>query len=117
MVGVCEGLLYGARAGLDLVQMLESIRGGAAACWTLEHLAPRILERNFDPGFFVDHFVKDMGLVLEETARSDLQLPGLALVHHLYQFVQRLGHGRKGTHALMLALEQLSDHPPHRLDS
>ena len=108
MVGVCESLLYGYKAGLDLNRMLDSIRGGAAACWTLDHLAPRILQRNFEPGFFVDHFVKDMGLALEEAKRMGLVLPGLTLVYQLYQTVQTLGHGRSGTHALMLALEALA---------
>ena len=107
MVGVCESLLYGYKAGLDLTRMLESIRGGAAACWTLDNLAPRILQRNFDPGFFVEHFIKDMGLALEDSKRMGLVLPGLTLVHQLYQTVQTLGHGRSGTHALMLALEDL----------
>ena len=108
MVGVCESVLFGYKAGLDLNRMLDSIRGGAAACWTLDHLAPRILQRNFDPGFFVEHFVKDMGLALEESKRMGLVLPGLTLVHQLYQTVQTLGHGRSGTHALMLALEELA---------
>jgi 3-hydroxyisobutyrate dehydrogenase len=108
MVGVCESVLYGYKAGLDLNRMLDSIRGGAAACWTLDHLAPRILQRNFDPGFFVEHFVKDMGIALEESKRMGLVLPGLTLVHQLYQTVQTLGHGRSGTHALMLALEELA---------
>jgi 3-hydroxyisobutyrate dehydrogenase len=109
MIGVCESLLYGSKAGLDLNNMLDSIRGGAAACWTLDHLAPRILQRHFDPGFFVEHFVKDMGLALEESKRMGLVLPGLILVHQLYQTVQQLGHGRSGTHALILALENLSN--------
>ena len=108
MVGVCESLLYGYKAGLDLNRMLESIRGGAAACWTLDNLAPKILQRNFEPGFFVEHFIKDMGIALEEAKRMELVLPGLTLVHQLYQTVQTLGHGRSGTHALMLALEELS---------
>ena len=108
MIGVCESLLYGYKAGLDLNRMLDSIRGGAAACWTLDNLAPRILQRNFDPGFFVEHFIKDMGIALEEAKRMGLVLPGLTLVHQLYQTVHRLGHGRSGTHALMLALEGLS---------
>jgi 3-hydroxyisobutyrate dehydrogenase len=107
MVGVCESLLYGHKAGLDLNRMLESIRGGAAACWTLDNLAPRILQRNFDPGFFVEHFIKDMGIALEEASRMKIVLPGLTLVHQLYQTVQTLGHGRSGTHALILALEDL----------
>ena len=108
MIGVCESLLFGYKAGLDLTRMLDSIRGGAAACWTLDHLAPRILQRNFDPGFFVEHFVKDMGLALEESKRMGLVLPGLTLVHQLYHAVMALGHGRSGTHALILALEDLS---------
>lgn len=108
MIGVCESLLYGYKAGLDLETMLQSIRGGAAGCWTLENLAPRILKRNFDPGFFVDHFVKDMGIALDEAKRMTIALPGLALVHQLYVAVQAQDHGRCGTHALMLALEELS---------
>ena len=108
MVGVCESLLYGYKAGLDLNRMLESIRGGAAACWTLDNLAPKILQRNFEPGFFVEHFIKDMEIALEEATRMGLALPGLTLVHQLYQTVQTLGHGRSGTHALILALEALA---------
>ena len=108
MIGVCESLLYGKKAGLDLEKMLQSISGGAAACWTLTNLAPRVLKGNFDPGFFVDHFVKDMGIALEECRRMQLKLPGLTLVHSIYQRAQQLGHGRKGTHALFLALEELN---------
>ena len=109
MIGVCESLLYGYRAGLNLETMLQSIRGGAAGCWALDNLAPRILARNFAPGFFVEHFVKDMGLALEEARRLELVLPGLSLVHQLYLAVQAHGHGRSGTHALMVALEELSN--------
>jgi 3-hydroxyisobutyrate dehydrogenase len=108
MIGVCESLIYGKRAGLNLETMLESISGGAAACWTLSNLAPRVLMGNFDPGFFVDHFVKDMGIALAECRRMGVKLPGLTLVHSLYQRTQQLGHGRKGTHALFLALEEMN---------
>lgn len=80
----------------------------AAACWTLDHLAPRILRRNFDPAFFVEHFLKDVGTVLEESKRMNLSFPRLALAHELYQSVAALRHGCLGTHALILALEQLS---------
>jgi 3-hydroxyisobutyrate dehydrogenase len=112
MIGVCESLLYGTRAGLDLETMLQSISRGAAACWTLDNLAPRILQKNFDPGFFVEHFIKDMGIALKEAERMGLCLPGLALVHQLYLAVKAQGHGKKGTHALMLALEQLAGSCP-----
>ncbi len=108
MIGVCEGLLYGYKAGLDLETMLSSISGGAAACWSLDNLAPRVLQRDFDPGFFVEHFIKDMSIALDEARKMDLSLPGLALVHQLYTAVQAQGHGRLGTQALVLALEQMS---------
>ncbi|MGB3780325.1 MAG: NAD(P)-dependent oxidoreductase [Tunicatimonas sp.] len=108
MVGVCESLLYGHRAGLDLSTMLRSISGGAAACWTLDQLAPRMVQRNFDPGFYVEHFIKDMGIALQEANRLGLSMPGLALAKQLYEATQAQGHGKLGTHALLLALEQLS---------
>jgi 3-hydroxyisobutyrate dehydrogenase len=108
MIGVCECLLYGFKAGLDLEAMLRSVSSGAAACWSLATLAPRVLKRDFDPGFFVEHFIKDMGIALEEAGRLEIALPGLALVHQLYLAVKAQGHGKLGTHALMLALEQLS---------
>jgi 3-hydroxyisobutyrate dehydrogenase len=108
MIGVCESLLYGYRAGLDLETMLASIRGGAAGCWTLENLAPRVLKRDFNPGFFVEHFIKDMGIALREARAMRLALPGLALVHQLYVALEAQGHGRCGTQALILALESLS---------
>jgi 3-hydroxyisobutyrate dehydrogenase len=109
MIGVCEALLYGYKAGLDLKTVLQSVGVGAAGSWSLNNLGPRIIDRNFEPGFFVEHFIKDMGIALEETKRMGLALPGLALANQLYLAVQAQGWGRKGTHALMLALEQLSN--------
>nr|WKN34222.1 NAD(P)-dependent oxidoreductase [Tunicatimonas sp. TK19036] len=108
MIGVCECLLYGYRAGLDLPTMLQSISGGAAACWTLDNLAPRIVDRNFDPGFYVEHFIKDMGIALQEANRMGLAMPGLGLVKQLYEAVKAQGHGKLGTQALMLGLETLN---------
>jgi 3-hydroxyisobutyrate dehydrogenase len=108
MIGVCEALLYGHKAGLDLKTVLQSVGGGAAASWSLNNLGPRIIDRNFEPGFFVEHFIKDMGIALAEAERMRLALPGLALAKQLYEAVRAQGYGRKGTHALMLALEQLS---------
>lgn len=108
MVGVCEGLLYGYRAGLDLPTVLRSIASGAAGSWSLSNLAPRILDNRFEPGFFVEHFVKDMGIALEESKRMGLALPGLALAHQLYLSLVALGHARDGTHALELALAAMS---------
>ncbi len=109
MIGVCEALLYGYKAGLDLNTVLQSVGGGAAASWSLSNLGPRIIDRNFEPGFFVEHFIKDMGIALDESKRMGLVMPGLALANQLYLAVKAQGWGRKGTHALMLALEQLSN--------
>ena len=109
MIGVCEGLLYGYKAGLDLEQVLEAVGSGAAGSWSLANYGPRMIANNFDPGFFVAHFIKDMGIALEEARRMGLALPGLALAEQLYQAVAAQGHARQGTHALMLALAQLSN--------
>lgn len=109
MIGVCESLIYAYKAGLDVETVLQSISEGAAGSWALSNLAPRILKRDFNPGFFVEHFIKDMGIVLEEARRMDLSLPGLALVNQLYIATKAQGHGRLGTQALYLALETLSN--------
>src|SRR6266851_1762819 len=109
MIGVCEALLYGYKAGLDLKTVLQSVGVGAAGSWSLNNLGPRIIDRNFEPGFFVEHFIKDMGIALDEAKRMGLSLPGLALANQLYLAVKAQGYGRKGTHALMLALEQLAN--------
>ena len=108
MIGVCEALLYGHKAGLDLEQVLQSVGGGAAGSWSLTNLGPRIVAGRFEPGFFVEHFLKDMGIALAESRRLKLSLPGLSLAESLYRAVEAQGHGRDGTHALMLALAQLS---------
>ena len=108
MVGVCEGLLYAQRAGLDPVRVLRSVGGGAAASWSLANLAPRILAGDLEPGFYVEHFLKDMGIALEECARMNLTLPGLQLAHRLYRRVEELGLQRKGTQALIRALEEMN---------
>jgi 3-hydroxyisobutyrate dehydrogenase len=109
MIGVCESLVYARQAGLDPEQMLKSIRSGAAGCWSLENLAPRVLKGDFEPGFIVEHFIKDMGIALNEAQRMGLAMPGLALVHQLYLALQAQGHGRRGTQALVLALERISN--------
>jgi 3-hydroxyisobutyrate dehydrogenase len=109
MIGVCEALLYGYRAGLDLETVLESVAGGAAGSWSLSNYGPRMLAGNFDPGFMVEHFVKDMGIALAEARRMNLSLPGLALAQQLYVALMAQGGGRRGTHALVLALASLSD--------
>jgi 3-hydroxyisobutyrate dehydrogenase len=109
MIGVCEALLYGYKAGLDLETVFKSVSTGAAGSKALEVLGPRIMARNFEPGFYVEHFIKDMGIALAEAEKMNLCLPGLALSKQLYEAVRAQGYTRKGTHALMLALEHISN--------
>ena len=117
MVGVCEALLYAHRAGLDLETVLESVASGAAGSWALSNLGPRIIAGDYEPGFYVEHFVKDMRIVLAEADRMDLALPGLSLARQLYTSLLAHAQGRAGTQALIQALAELSavgwppDHP------
>ncbi len=108
MIAVCEGLLYGYKAGLDLETVFKSVSVGAAGSKALEVLGPRMLARNFEPGFYVEHFIKDMGIALAEAEKMNLSLPGLGLAKQLYEAVRAQGYGRKGTHALLMALEALN---------
>ena len=108
MIGVCESLLYALRSGLDLETVLKSVSSGAAGSWALTNLGPRIVAGNFDPGFFVEHFVKDLGIALEESKKMGLKLPGLELANELYNLVQSNGDGKLGTHALQMTLAQMS---------
>ena len=109
MIGVCEALLYAYRAGLELERVMQSVASGAAGSWSLSNLGPRIIAGNFDPGFFVEHFIKDMGIALAEAERMGLKLPGLSLANELYGKLASQGHARSGTHALLLALADMSD--------
>jgi len=108
VVGVCEGLLYAARAGLDPERVFASVSGGAAGSWSLANLAPRMIAGDYRPGFYVEHFVKDMEIALREAERMKLSLPGLALAKQLYERLAASGHARSGTQALVLALAELS---------
>ena len=112
MIGVCEALLYAQHAGLDVTTVLRSVTSGAANSWTLTNLAPRIVAEDFAPGFYVEHFIKDMRIALDEAARMKIALPGLALVSQLYNAVAAQGHSRSGTQSLMHALRTLSGGPP-----
>lgn len=109
MVGVTEALIFGHKAGLDLHEMIKTIEGGAAGSFSLRVLGPRMLKRDFDPGFFVEHFVKDMEIILNEARRANLCLPGVALSSQLYQSIMAHGGAKNGTQALLLALEDMNN--------
>jgi 3-hydroxyisobutyrate dehydrogenase len=109
MIGLCEALLYAYRAGLNLEQAIETIKGGAAGSWSLSNYGPRLLRGDLEPGFKIDHFIKDLGIALAEARRMNLSLPGTALAEQLYVAAKSQGYGQKGTHALSVALARLSD--------
>ncbi len=109
MIGVCESLLYAAKAGLDAGAVIDIIGAGAAGCWSINNLGPRIVARDFAPGFIVEHFIKDMGIALAEAKAMGLSLPGLKLVERLYRDLADAGGGRDGTQALMKVLEKERD--------
>jgi 3-hydroxyisobutyrate dehydrogenase len=108
IIGVCEALLYAYKAGLDLNTVLQSVSGGAAGSWSLSNYGPRMISGNFDPGFYVEHFIKDMGIALDEANRMGLSLPGLALAKQLYVSLAATGGSRLGVQALQISLAKMS---------
>jgi len=108
MIGLVEGLLYAHKAGLDVGQYLEAVRGGAAGSKSMELYGERLLKGDMEPGFMTKHFVKDLGIALQECQDMKLSLPGLALAQQLYVSVEACGGADLGTQALLQALERLN---------
>ena len=105
---VCEALVFGAKAGLDLEAAIEAVGGGAAGSWQLENLGKRIIRGDFDPGFMVKLQQKDLRLILEQGRQMHVTLPGTALVNQLYQALEAAGEGELGTQALARVHERAS---------
>lgn len=100
MIGVCEALAYAQKAGLDAETVLASISSGAAGSWSLSNLAPRMLKGDFEPGFYIKHFLKDMNIALAEAESMQVELPGLQLAREMYDQLVEQGFSDKGTQAL-----------------
>ena len=100
IAGVCEALSYGKRAGLDLSAMLRSISAGAAGSWQMSNMAPRMLKGDFQPGFFIKHYLKDMGIALEEAKGFGLTMQVLEDVQKMYAALAEEGMENLGTQAL-----------------
>jgi 3-hydroxyisobutyrate dehydrogenase len=109
MIGTVESLLYAQRTGMDQNAVIDVIGQGAAGSWSINNLGRRIAKNDYNPGFFIKHFVKDMGIALAEAGRMNLSLPGLALVHQFYVAAKALGHGDLGTQGLYRVLAQMND--------
>jgi 3-hydroxyisobutyrate dehydrogenase len=109
MLGLVEALLYAQQAGLSAEEVISVVSTGAAASWSLSNYGPRILARNLGPGFYVEHFLKDLKIALEEADRMGLTvMPGTQQAKMCYEMLRNLGHGKLGTHSLVLALEKLN---------
>jgi len=108
-LAVCEAIIFAQRSGIDPERMIEAVSGGAGASWQLQDLAPRMLRRDFRPGFKVGLQQKDLRLALENARQMHLPLPGLALVHQLFSAVESAGGSDEGTQALVKALEALGN--------
>jgi len=105
MIAVCESISYARRAGLDPETVLESIGKGAAASWSLNNLGPKMIQGDDAPGFFIQHFVKDMGIALSAAEAMGMKTPGLDMAHTLYKRMEDQGGGLKGTQALFHLFE------------
>lgn len=101
MIGVCESMAYGLRAGLTMEDVLKSIAAGAAGSWSLSNLAPRILQGDLAPGFYIKHMIKDLKIALDEAEQMNLQLPGLAMAKKMYARLAEEGYDDNGTQALI----------------
>jgi 3-hydroxyisobutyrate dehydrogenase len=109
MIGVVESLLYACKAGLNPDDVIDVIGKGAASSWSINNLGRRIVKGDFDPGFFIKHFIKDMGIALDEAKRMNLSLPGLALAHQFYISATSMGYENLGTQGLYKVFEKLND--------
>lgn len=114
---VVEGLVFSQKAGVDLDKAINAIKGGAAGSWQLENLGPRIIKRDFSPGFMVDLMQKDLRLIMETAAAMKTPLPVTSLIHQMYYSLQSSGEGKSGTQALVKALESLADVEVRQLET
>jgi 3-hydroxyisobutyrate dehydrogenase len=108
-MAVCEALNFAKRNGLDLEKTLAAVSGGAAGSWQLANLGPKMIARDFAPGFMINLQQKDLRLVLAAAEESKTPTPAASLVSHLFRAAQSAGHGNDGTQALLTVLENLAN--------
>jgi 3-hydroxyisobutyrate dehydrogenase len=111
MVSLCESLIYAYRTGANLERIITSVASGAAGSWSLSNLGPRILKGDFQPGFYVEHFLKDLGIALDESRRMGLKLVGVEVCEQLYRSLKEQGDGRLGTQSLIRGIARLNNIP------
>jgi 3-hydroxyisobutyrate dehydrogenase len=108
MIGVMEALLYARKSGLDPMVVLDSIGSGAAGSWSLTNLYPRVVKEDFDPGFYIIHFIKDMEIAVKEASSLGLNLPGLNMALGFYSELDKEGEGMLGSQALYKVLDRMN---------
>lgn len=108
MIGVVESLIYAYKAGLDLLDVIGIIGKGAASSWSINNFGPRIVKKDYDPGFAIKHFIKDMGIALEEAKKMKLSLPGLSLAYQFYISAAAMGLENLGIQALYKVFEKIN---------
>lgn len=106
MIAACEAITYAKEAKLDPEMVLQSITKGAAGSWSLTNLAPRMLKDDFEAGFYMKHFIKDMGIALDESKKMNLKLPGLEMTYAMYQSLADQGFENEGTQSLIKAYKK-----------
>ena len=105
---VVEALIFAQNSGVALEKAIDAVKGGAAGSWQLSNLAPRIIKRDFQPGFMVDLIQKDLRLVMNATEAVKTPLPVTSFIHQIYYSIQSAGEGKNGTQALVKAMERLT---------
>jgi 3-hydroxyisobutyrate dehydrogenase len=108
MIGTVESLLYAVKAGMKMEDVINVIGKGAAGSWSINNMGPRIAKGDFEPGFYIKHFIKDMGIALEEAKRMGISLPGLSLAHQFYLAASACGMDELGTQGLYKLFERLN---------
>ena len=108
MIGTVEALLYAEKSNLNLNQVIKLIGQGAAGCWTINNLGPRMVKKDWSPGFYIKHFLKDMEIALEDSRRTGLRLEGLELAHQFYELARKKSYQNEGTQALAKVLTELN---------
>ena len=107
-LATCEALTLGASSGLDLIDLLRVLTSGAAGSWNLTNLGPKIIQRDFEPGFKAAHLTKDLRYVMQLSEANRVSLPGSSIVYQLYNSVLAENNGEKGTQILAQVLEKLA---------
>lgn len=100
IIGTCETLIYAKNAGLDLNEVIRMVGSGSAASWQINNMGPRIVKGDFNPGFFIKHFIKDLKIALEECEQMGIKLEGLELAYSLYKKAEESGYENLGTQSL-----------------